>query len=155
MGLDWNLTKVDRESEWWKDPGRSDAVTEAIIWATMACDVSNNGVISEELVPEFFARVYAVERTRGAYVRVPTDDGLEPRYITPDDIRAHVGLYTNVFPALSRARFVTKLAGIASDGGLFRIDPDPRPKDVLKNEIRVRLDQADEIMRLEQMISSS
>lgn len=157
MSLNWDLTgcKDNGHEDYWSNPDRCHAVTEALIWHTLVCEVSDNGKITAENAPEFFARVYARERIRGVMVRVPNADGsLNDRYIEWADVAAHVGMYTNVFPKTSRPGFVTSLAKLCQSGGLFRLDPDPRPLAAIKADILVALATADEILSLEASLSS-
>jgi hypothetical protein len=68
---------------------RLNPVTSALIWITVAIDM---GDITEGNVIEFYARVACFEKMFGNYLT--SDEG--PRPITLEDIKAHIGLHTNV-----------------------------------------------------------
>lgn len=140
MGLEWKTTGIeDHENVCWvpsETPGRGylRPVTESLIWLTYSVEVSDNGRITPELLPEFYARVHAWERGRGVSVRVPNDDGgLDDRPITWADVVNHCGLYTNVFPAIGRRAFVTKLIKAMRDGWMST--PDTRPVREIRADI--------------------
>ncbi|MAH47417.1 hypothetical protein CMI37_16455 [Candidatus Pacearchaeota archaeon] len=92
----------------WYVPGGSDAeklgnaavverlrpVTNCLIWATMSIDM---GRITEDNWQEFFARIALVERCSGSFMQEEAEDGKwVGRTFTPEEIRAHIGLRTNV-----------------------------------------------------------
>jgi hypothetical protein len=66
------------------------AVTHAIIFATMAVDL---GDLTETTLPEFWSRLKTYEQVRGTLLQ--SQSGPVP--ITLNDLRAHIGLHTNVF----------------------------------------------------------
>jgi hypothetical protein len=127
MSLDYDFTRIDRESVYWTQE-RTNVVTEAMIFMTMAHTVWD---LTVEEAPECFSRIYAWERTRGAMIGLP--DG-EYRLITWPDVVGHIGLRTNAFPKLSRPSFVAKLANAMRDEWLGR--PDTRPPSVIRAQIR-------------------
>lgn len=79
-------------------------VTTSLVWLTIATGI---GEITKDNADEVYARVALVERLHGAYL---IRDGKE-RYITPEEVHAHIGLVTNVFPTETRAKFLKRQAG--------------------------------------------
>lgn len=152
MPLDYDLTGIDQTSAYWTQE-RTDPITEALIWLTMAVEVSDTGMITAELAPEFFARIYAWERKRGAMLCDLASDGetLVDRPITWHDVAGHVGLKTNVFPRLAPTKFVTKLTRVLRDG--WWSEKDPRPIGVIRAEITMLVHEGTEIAKLEHAIS--
>lgn len=152
MSLDYDLTGIDRTSTYWTQE-RNNQVTQALIFLTMAVEVSNTGVITAELAPEFFARIYAWERKNGAMLRDLADDGetLVDRPITWRDVAGHVGLKTNVFPRLAPTKFVTKLTRVLRDS--WGSPKDLRPTSVIRSEIAALVNEGTEIAMLERAIS--
>jgi hypothetical protein len=72
------------------------AVTNALIWMMMGLGVG--GKITAQNVEEVVLQVAIEQRVFGPTLRQKRGDGeWEPRYITPDEIRAHIGLRTNAF----------------------------------------------------------
>jgi len=65
------------------------SATEALIWLTMAVGM---GTITEKNWRQFYTRVSFVERVFGARRR--NEKG--PVFIAPEDVKAHIGLTTNV-----------------------------------------------------------
>ena len=111
MSLDWDVSKVADDVRLTQDPETGDAVmnpvTNAIIWATIAVGI---GEITEKNAREFYTRLHAWELSLGAYLTMADDDGKRRDYlITPEDIRAHIGLRTNVFPYESATKWSRKL----------------------------------------------
>jgi hypothetical protein len=73
------------------------AVTNALIWMMMSLGVK--GRITAMNVEEVILQVMIEQRLFGPTLRqkkTGTDEWM-PRYITPDEVRAHVGLHTNAF----------------------------------------------------------
>lgn len=98
MSLNWDLTKIENYQElcWLPDPTeenpkqtRLNPVTESLIWATMAVDI---GRLTEKNLDEFAYRVFFYERAFQSFM----NKGGEPEYLTYEDIKAHIGLSTNV-----------------------------------------------------------
>lgn len=125
MSLDWKLTKIkDYENVCWRADKESGGrclapVTDALIWATMAVDL---GRITAENADDFYRRLHLWEMVAGRSI---FNDG-EPRFITLDEVKTHIGLSTNVidrkFP-----EFVEKAAYVALEkmtGKFFRPDND-------------------------------
>lgn len=138
MALHYDLTRVDHDSDYWRQSQRND-VTEALIFVTMAIDM---GELTAESAPEFYARVYAWERGRGFMCQDMADDRerLIDRPITWADVVGHIGLKTNVFPKSSRPAFIAKLARAMREG--FLSTPDQRMPAVIRNEIRRLMNDA-------------
>lgn len=78
-------------------------VTTALVWHSLSTGI---GDITEENADEVYARIALVEKLHGANL---IRDG-KPRYITPEEVRAHIGLTTNVFPVETRAKFLKRQA---------------------------------------------
>lgn len=131
MGLHYDLSGVDKTRPAWTDrTERHDDITTAVIFATISTSPSDDGRITERVAPEFFARVYAYERVRGSYI---TDGNGQPVYLTWDDMLDHVGLYTNMFPRMTRRAFVNHQVKAMREGWMCQ--PDPRPADVIAAEL--------------------
>lgn len=71
-------------------------LTEVLIFATMATGI---GQLTEDNADEFYARLNFLERTDGPFIIRAEVDGKRPEgaaaRITPEEIRAHIGLSTN------------------------------------------------------------
>jgi hypothetical protein len=107
MSLNYDLRAInpdDRAKYPDPSPVTMNGVTQTIIWATMAVGI---GSITDKTAEEFYARVHVVERLNGPFLLNP-EDGSE-HYLTPEDIRAHIGLKTNVFPMEPRAKWRTSV----------------------------------------------
>ena len=74
---------------------RMDPLTHALIWAPMGIQM---GSITEDNYGEFWARVSLMEKLSGPFLhrRAQGAEGWEPRPITLDEVKTHVGLKTNV-----------------------------------------------------------
>jgi len=120
MSLDWNIGRIRdyrtvcydrrtfdtpeeaealaRTADWYTDPDdasgrtakRMSVTTGALIWASLLVGLPE---ITEKNAERWHRRVAAVEATNTAYRRGP--DG-EPVYFTLEEVKAHVGLTTNV-----------------------------------------------------------
>lgn len=119
MSLNWNLSAIkDNESLCWvnKGPGEDGEdehemhpVTHALIWATMAVDL---GEITEKNWQEFWARVAVHEEVCGAFIfQHEKGKGPEPVFITPEQVKAHIGLTTNV-RSLKETAWGSRLGGL-------------------------------------------
>jgi hypothetical protein len=121
MSLDWNLTGIENheelcfviadEDDHWRGIKEGDRVlnpvTEGIIWLTMACDIGWG--VTEENVEEFIARADLWQKVCDPMLYGLNEAGdMAPRAITADEIRAHIGLRTNVSYG-SRAKFLEKV----------------------------------------------
>jgi hypothetical protein len=110
MSLNWNLGKIKNHGELCWLPakeGQADGdremnpKTNDLIWATMAV---NLGEITEENAAEFHRRLDLWSAALGI-----------PKYeISLEDVRAHVGLKTNVGDKTLRA-WMARVAGIVKD----------------------------------------
>lgn len=132
MGLNYKLSGVDKtRAAWTKNrTGRDNDITTSIIFGTMTASPSDDGRITPEVAPEFFARLYAFERARGAFI---LDGAGEPVYLTWEDMLDHVGLYTNVFPRITRRTFVERQVRAMQEGRFSPVDL--RPADVITAEL--------------------
>ena len=98
MGPDWRYADDTKTSL-----TRLSATTQTLIFATMSVGI---GHITEKNAEEFYTRLAMLERVDGAMRR----RGGEPMCFTRDEVRAHIGLRTNVFPEESKATFHAKIA---------------------------------------------
>lgn len=116
MSLDFDISKVEWEEKWIERDGKEvmNPLTHTIIFTTMYVDM---GEITEGNWQEFYTRVHAWELVVGAGASkraTKGDDEWEPYFITPEDVRRHIGLHTNVTKT-SLASFKTKLWKIMED----------------------------------------
>lgn len=119
MSLDFDLTKIKNWTEVCNMTSQHDIPmdgikvgdrirrpkTSAIIWAMLAVEGSKTGAITEENAEDIFKRIYIWERVVGALLQ--NDEG--PMYITFEEVKAHIGLSTNVFPKITDDKFMKKL----------------------------------------------
>lgn len=110
MSLDWDISKVaNRETVCWetvKGEKRLKVTTEALIWGTMAVGI---GEVSEKTIPEWLFRLEVLGRIGGELMYKPGEDGRPVRCNpTAADLRAHIGLRTNVFPMERRAGWLKR-----------------------------------------------
>lgn len=112
MSLDWNVGDVaDFENVCFeqRDDGRYvRPVTNAIVMSTMATDMRG---ITEDTVDEFAWRLDLYQRMFGALIVEAHDGGFIERFITVEEVRAHVGLSTNVAPQ-SRAKWLKRMTDL-------------------------------------------
>jgi len=103
MALTWNVENVkDNDSICFIPTGETDEdgkalrrmnpVTHALIFATMSVGM---GRITEGNAPEFYARLNIMERLHGDMIHRAEGFEGDPK-ITPQEVRAHIGLYCNV-----------------------------------------------------------
>lgn len=88
MPLTWDVTEIKDYETVTTHPNKPDEwhpVTQALIWLALACDF---GSITEKNWQEVYIRIHMQENANGP-MRTET-------YITPDDVRRHIGLRTNV-----------------------------------------------------------
>lgn len=114
MSLDWSVERMKNFNvlttlvipafETYEGERKWLPLTEALIWATM--HVGING-ITEDNWKEFYYRLHMWEGTIGPSLRLY--DTAKPRFITPLEVYAHIGLSTNA-SNLTRAQFVKKLS---------------------------------------------
>ena len=98
MSLDWDLTKIKNYKEvCWEEnedgTSRLNAVTDSLIWLTMAIGI---GRITEENAPEVYGRIAAYEKLFGSFMIKFDDNGKQRVFVTPEDVNNHIGLSTNV-----------------------------------------------------------
>lgn len=90
MSLNWELKDIaDWQSVCRTPEGRLAPVTEALIWTTMAVGI---GDLSEKNAGEFYARMKLLRALDGG---IGVYDETGERAITADEVRAHIGLWTN------------------------------------------------------------
>lgn len=138
MSLSFELSNInDYETVCFEEtPGgrRKKPVTEALIFHTMGAGI---GEITEATLDEFFARVNAREKLHGPMVTMPMvrpGDKTDwvPYFITKEDVKAHIGLATNVFPYEPRAHWAERLIATAYD---LRDEPYVRAEEDGEDEI--------------------
>ena len=98
MSLDWNLTKINNNTEvcWEKNEDGTDKlnpVTESLIWLTMGIGM---GSITEDNESDFYCRIAVYEKLFGTMLSYWKDSKKVSVPITPEDIHNHIGLTTNV-----------------------------------------------------------
>jgi hypothetical protein len=108
MALNWQLGEIadwdnvcqvtaeadDRNNGITKGDRILSQVTQALIWATMSVDL---GKISTANHEEFFSRLRLLEMLEGPRLwRPDCDRGSAKNYITLAEVKAHIGLATNV-----------------------------------------------------------
>lgn len=106
MALHWDVTKcknhksLTAEGEW--------PITNALIWATMSVGIRD---ITEETIPEFYARLSVWESIVGAMLyETDTETGkATERGVTVEDLRKRIGLHTNA-SSMTRAEWRKNLA---------------------------------------------
>lgn len=118
MPLTWDVSNVaDHEHVCFMGEGdvrQASPITQAIVMMSMSIRI---GSITEKNAGEFYARLYFLEKLDGPFV---VKEG-EPYHITPEDVRAHVGMYVNVTTE-SRAKFLNS----------FKVDLDARVREYEK-----------------------
>jgi hypothetical protein len=101
MSLNWNVEQVvnheqvcfietDEKDSEGKPLRRMNPVTDALIWATISIKL---GEITEANADDFYARLAIMEKLSGPFL---VDGEGNSRYITPEEVKAHIGLYCNV-----------------------------------------------------------
>ena len=104
MSLDYKLDSIDRWEELVHD-GQLNPVTQALVFNAMAIGI---GEITERNVEEVYIRTAMADAVYGAPLRGPAGGAV---HLTLADIRRHIGLTTNVFPAETAAQFGRRMAG--------------------------------------------
>jgi len=98
MSLDWYLGKIENYEEvcFSTNENGEDILnprTEALIWLTMAVDM---GKITKENAADFYARVSFYESLFNPLLSSFEDGKQVYHPITPQDVKNHIGLSTNV-----------------------------------------------------------
>lgn len=117
MSLDYELGKIENweevcqeDGEYMGKPRRQlSAVTNTLIWATMSIGI---GEITAKNWKEFYSRIALIEQLSGTFLyefnpETELHDVAAP--ITAEQVKAHVGLTTNVFPKESVAKWSTHI----------------------------------------------
>lgn len=116
MSLDFSFAKIANFKAvcYETDPNRPETnritpVTETLIYGTMLTGIGELKTDADCIA--YADRIAAYEKLYGTFLHsVPAaDDSITPRPITLADVRAHLGLRTNVFPRESDAKFTAKL----------------------------------------------
>ncbi len=116
MSLDWDITEIKNHNEICKIDIEGDgtyvlhAVTHAMIYNTMAIDI---GHITEKNWEEVYRRsiIFDLATGRGPLIDNKTKENIS---FTPEDIRNHIGLRTNVIDK-PLGQFKTKVFSIMVD----------------------------------------
>ena len=98
MSLNFDVSAVPESIRLVEENGKTVMAprTHALIFLTMSVGM---GEITEKNWPKFWARVDAEQKLHGARLNRMNEDGeWEPQFLTPQDIRDHIGLRTNVNP---------------------------------------------------------
>lgn len=95
-------------------------VTETLIFSTMALGI---GEITDATLDEFVARIDLFQKLHGALMSTWDGKDVSPRPITREDVEAHKGLKTNVFPMETRTAWVKRT--VTQDRALY---PAPEPR---------------------------
>lgn len=108
MSLRWSLTDVkDWETVCYMEDESLHPVTQQIVFATIGAGMPT---ITKENAGEFYARLTVMQQVHGGkgWILQRESDSEEwvNRFITADEVRAHIGLTTNA-SALSRAKFLS------------------------------------------------
>lgn len=106
MALHWNISKcsnhksLQTDDEW--------PITNALIWATMSVGIRD---ITEETIPEFYARLRVWENIAGPMLWGKDEETgkLEERKVEVADLRKRIGLHTNA-SSMTRAEWRKNLA---------------------------------------------
>lgn len=102
MPLNWNIEKVkDYKTLCWDESKSMKLKTDSLIWLMIAIDMTR---ITSKNWKEVYRRVWLVEAIRGVSCykapegKTHPDEGEDwiPDPFTPADIKAHIGLGTNV-----------------------------------------------------------
>ena len=101
MSLNWDVSKVKNNEEICfvkKEDGQYlSPVTESLVWLTLGTGI---GSITEANAHEFYVRMKM-------YWGI-NDYSAKEKKVKWEDIVAHIGLSTNVFPKVSNAKFMSK-----------------------------------------------
>jgi hypothetical protein len=84
--------------------------TETLIWICLAIDI---GEITQTNWEEWFLRARVWEKSMGAL----RGRGKDQQFITPEEVKAHIGLKTNVFPKSTAAAFAKKMVTVLEREG--------------------------------------
>lgn len=99
MSLRWELTKIENaETVCFLPPDengekRINPVTDVLIWYTIALGMSDITAANWHL---FYRRLWFYDRLNGPLLL--RQEGGIPKPVTPEEVRQHVGLHTNVSP---------------------------------------------------------
>jgi hypothetical protein len=108
MSLDYSFKNIDGYEELCYEGDDLSPVTKALVFATMSTHI---GEITEKSYEEFYARLHTFEKLHGPFVSY--SDG--PKHITLDQVKAHIGLKTNVFPEKTRNQWLKDVIGYDVD----------------------------------------
>jgi len=119
MALTYDLSTIKDYKTVCFDEGEDGGMkpaTHSIIFATMAVGI---GDLTEKNAPEFYARLHLYERMVGAFL-VKMDDGKRVDVpFTPEDVRAHIGLRTNVGPVETRSKWLKRVTDRTLSDALY------------------------------------
>lgn len=113
MPFTWNAETVPEDVRTVEVDGKKklNPITQTLVYATISIGMPR---ITTSTAPEFYSRVRMYERLLGAGTWQAADDSEpgapwpQPLFITPLDVRNHIGLSTNA-NTMTKARFRTFL----------------------------------------------
>lgn len=115
MSLDFDFSKcqyVNKEDLWVEfDNGfggvekNLNVVARSLTFLTIPIGMRS---ITESNYKEFWRRVDVWQKVYGTLFQVVTNDGIEPYYVTADDVEKHIGMKTNA-NTLTKQRFQMSL----------------------------------------------
>lgn len=103
------VCKIDGKDDNGKSIRKMNPVTNGLIWATMGIGI---GKITAENWQEFYARIRILDRlmlSTSLQERNEKTGEFEPRPFTAEEVKAHIGLTTNVFPKESLAKWSSRI----------------------------------------------
>lgn len=109
MSLDWKFENGAPVEQYPSGAAGMNVVTQTVVFSTMFVGI---GTLDEANLPEFWARVDLYQRIVGPLVT-------QTRPLTLEDLRAHLGLRTNVFPKEPRAKWLSRIAKRTMDGSAY------------------------------------
>ena len=104
MSLDWGLDEIKDWKKVCYEPGddedskRMSPVTNSLIWETMTVGI---GRITEKNWEEFARRLHVSQQVNGGCILEKVGGKRKERFITPGEVRNHIGLHTNASPKTS------------------------------------------------------
>ena len=103
MSLDFNIKNIKNYKTLCYQGDQLSPITNAIIWSTMGIGI---GEITDKNHEEFYERMELQQKVYGPFLSAESG----PFPITLDMVRDHIGLKTNVFPKVTKKKFMANLA---------------------------------------------
>jgi len=104
MSLSYDLTKITNVSEVCYKDGKMNPITQAIIWSAIGVQLTE---ITKDNYEEWFIRNKIVGRITRSGNFIPNESRSDPD-LTLQEFKDHIGLKTNVFPAMTRHKWVSQ-----------------------------------------------